>query len=342
MPLLQVKNISVEFQTRKGVVRAVDDVSFSLDSGKTLGLVGESGSGKSVSAMSVLRLLDKNGKIASGEILFDEQGGGKAVELTKLSEQKMRAVRGNQISMIFQEPMTALNPVFTIRRQLCEPFQIHRKMPKKEAEKEALKMLQAVQIPAPERVLKGYPHQLSGGMRQRVMIAMALACQPKLLIADEPTTALDVTIQAQILTLMKRLQKSSGAAVLLITHDLGVVGEIADDVAVMYCGQVVESASKSKIFGRGKYSHPYTEGLLAATPSMKSKKKRLETIVGSVPSPLHLPVGCKFAPRCQYCTQKCVENQPPLFDMKNGQRVRCYYPDKEERRSERHANLVIR
>ena len=342
MSLLEVKNLGVVFQTRKGNVRAVDDVSFLLDHGKTLGIVGESGSGKSVSAMSILRLLDSNGSIESGEILFDEMGDGKYIDLVKLPMRKMREVRGNKISMIFQEPMTALNPVFSIRRQLSEPFLIHRKIGKREAIKETLKMLESVRIPSPERVLKGYPHQLSGGMRQRVMIAMALACQPKLLIADEPTTALDVTIQAQILTLMKCLQAESGAAVLLITHDLGVVGEVADDVAVMYCGQVVERAPVARIFRKSKYSHPYTEGLLAATPSAKEKKARLEAIAGSVPSPLQLPSGCKFAPRCKYRTAKCIKNQPPLFETAKGQWVRCYYPDKEERRSEEHANLVIR
>ena len=348
MALLELKNLRVCFQTQKGVVRAVDNVSFSLESGKTLGVVGESGSGKSVSAMSVLKLLDENGKIESGEILFDEKEDGNAIDLTRLPKEKMYAIRGNKISMIFQEPMTALNPVLTIKRQLCEPFVIHRNMKKKEAEMQALKMLEAVQIPAPKRVLNGYAHQLSGGMRQRVMIAMALACEPKLLIADEPTTALDVTIQAQILALMKKLQKENGAAVLLITHDLGVVGETADDVAVMYCGQVVEQAPKDLIFKDGRCSHPYTEGLLLSTPnanstrSEKNGKKRLETIAGNVPHPLKLPKGCKFSPRCKYCTQKCIENEPPLFEVERGQKVRCFYADKEERRSERHAKRIIR
>ena len=351
MALLELKNLRVCFQTQKGVVRAVDDVSFSLERGKTLGVVGESGSGKSVSAMSVLKLLDENGRIESGEILFDEKEDGNPIDLARLPKEKMYAIRGNKISMIFQEPMTALNPVLTIKRQLSEPLIIHRNMTKKEAEKEALKMLEAVQIPAPQRVLHGYAHQLSGGMRQRVMIAMALACEPKLLIADEPTTALDVTIQAQILALMKKLQKVHGAAVLLITHDLGVVGETADDVAVMYCGQVVERAPKRLIFENGRYSHPYTEGLLLSTPNVKntksaksgeSGKKRLETIAGSVPHPLHLPKGCKFSPRCKYCTQKCIDNEPPLFEVESGQRVRCFYADKEERRSERHAKRIIR
>ncbi len=342
MALLELKNLRVCFQTQKGKVRAVNDVSFSLSSGKTLGVVGESGSGKSVSAMSVLRLLDENGTIESGEILFDENGDGNPIDLASLPQEKMYKIRGNKISMIFQEPMTALNPVFTIKRQLSEPLIIHRNMKKREAAKEALKMLELVQIPAPERVLNGYAHQLSGGMRQRVMIAMALACRPKLLIADEPTTALDVTIQAQILALIKKLQRENGAAVLLITHDLGVVGETADDVAVMYCGQVVEQAPKPFIFGGSNYSHPYTEGLLLSTPSSTQKKGRLETIAGNVPHPLHLPKGCKFAPRCKYRTQKCIEVEPPLFQVREGQRVRCFYANQEERRSERHAERIIR
>ena len=341
MALLELKNLRVCFQTQKGKVRAVNDVSFCVSSGKTLGVVGESGSGKSVSAMSILKLLDENGKIEGGKILFDENEDGNPIDLVKLPQEKMYSIRGNKISMIFQEPMTALNPVFTIKRQLSEPFVIHKNISKKEAASEALKMLELVQIPAPERVLSGYAHQLSGGMRQRVMIAMALACEPRLLIADEPTTALDVTIQAQILALIKKLQKENGAAVMLITHDLGVVGETADDVAVMYCGQVVEQAPKPFIFGGSSYSHPYTEGLLLSTPGSAGKKARLETIRGNVPHPLHLPSGCKFAPRCKYCTQKCIEIEPPLFEVREGQRVRCFYAKKEERTSERHQQRVI-
>ena len=244
MALLEVKNLHTYFKTRKGIVKAVNDVSYSLDSGKTIGIVGESGSGKSVSAMSILQLLDGNGYIAEGEVIFE----GK--DLTKLSQQEMYSIRGNKISVIFQEPMTSLNPVFTVKRQLSEPFIIHQKMSKKEAEKKAVEMLYAVQIPNPETVLLQYPHQLSGGMRQRVMIAMALACKPKILIADEPTTALDVTIQAQILHLMNELQRENGTAIIFITHDLGVINEMADDVVVMYCGQVVEQASARTIFTR--------------------------------------------------------------------------------------------
>lgn len=341
MSLLEVDDLQVEFQTRKGNVRAVNGVSFCLDKGKTLALVGESGSGKSVSAMSILRLLDENGSIVGGKIRFDASDEHEAIDLVKISDERMRKIRGNQISVVFQEPMTALNPVLSIGKQVSEPFLIHRNLKKKEALKEAEKMLAAVQIPSPERVIKDYAHRLSGGMRQRVMIAMALACRPKLLIADEPTTALDVTIQAQILRLMKQLQRENGAAILFITHDLGVVNEIADEVAVLYCGQVVEKAKKSAVFGRSAYSHPYTESLLRSTPTGFSTGKRLETIQGSVP-PLHdLPKGCKFAPRCKFCTEKCIAEEPPLFKTKSGREIRCFYPKKEERRSERHRELVI-
>lgn len=341
MSLLEVNDLQVEFQTRKGNVRAVNGVSFCLEKGKTLALVGESGSGKSVSAMSILRLLDENGRIVGGEMRFEASEGDEPIDLVKISDERMRKIRGNQISVVFQEPMTALNPVLSIGRQVSEPFLIHRGLKKKEALKEAEKMLAAVQIPSPERVIKDYAHRLSGGMRQRVMIAMALACRPKLLIADEPTTALDVTIQAQILRLMKQLQQENGAAILFITHDLGVVNEMADEVAVLYCGQVVEKAKKSAVFGKGGYSHPYTESLLRSTPTGVSVGKRLETIKGSVP-PLHnLPKGCKFAPRCRYCTKKCIAEEPPLFKTKSGQEIRCFYPKKEERKSDGHAELVI-
>ncbi|MBE7078557.1 MAG: ABC transporter ATP-binding protein [Clostridiales bacterium] len=337
MPLLQVNNLRVSFRTRKGRLCAVHDLSFSLEAGKTLALVGESGSGKSVSAMSILRLLEKNGRIESGEILF--QDGEKTIDLAALPIEKMYGVRGNRISVIFQEPMTALNPVLSVGKQLSEPFLFHRKLSKKHAVFEAEKMLEAVQITSPKRVLKQYAHQLSGGMRQRVMIAMALACQPKILIADEPTTALDVTIQAQILRLMQDLQKKQGTAILFITHDLGVVNEMADDVAVMYCGKIVERVPAYGIFGVRLYSHPYTEGLIASLPSQK--KRRLETIVGNVPHPLQLPKGCKFAPRCKYRTKKCVEEEPALLDVEEGHAIRCHYPKKEERESAGHANLVI-
>ena len=334
MPLLEVKNLHTYFKTKKGIVKAVNDVSYSLEPGKTIGIVGESGSGKSVSAMSILQLLDANGYIAGGEVLFEGR------DLTKLSLNEMYQIRGNAISVIFQEPMTSLNPVFTVDRQLSEPFIIHQGKTKKEAHELALKMLADVQIPNPEAVIRQYPHQLSGGMRQRVMIAMALACRPKILIADEPTTALDVTIQAQILRLMNELQEENGTSIIFITHDLGVINEMADDVAVMYCGQVVEKASARTIFSDCKMSHPYTEGLMFSIPRLDSKDK-IEPIPGVVPHPLALPKGCKFAPRCKYCTKKCMEEEPELKDMGNGQLIRCFYPEKEVRRSAAHKEITV-
>lgn len=335
MALLEVKNLHTYFTTRKGIVKAVNDVSYTLEAGKTIGIVGESGSGKSVSAMSILQLLDGNGYIADGQILFE----GK--DLTKLSQQDMYEIRGNMISVIFQEPMTSLNPVFSVKRQLSEPFMIHQGLSKKEAEQKALEMLYAVQIPNPEAVLLQYPHQLSGGMRQRVMIAMALACKPKILIADEPTTALDVTIQAQILHLMNELQRTNGTSIIFITHDLGVINEMADDVVVMYCGQVVEKASARKIFTNCAFSHPYTEGLMHSIPRMENVGNKLEPIPGVVPHPLALPKGCKFAPRCKYATAKCLEQEPELRENAPGQMIRCFYPEKEVRTSEEHRKAVV-
>lgn len=335
MALLEVKHLHTFFKTRKGIVKAVNDVSYSLESGRTIGIVGESGSGKSVSAMSILRLLDGNGCIDSGEVIFEGQ------DLTKLKIDELYKIRGDKISVIFQEPMTSLNPVFTIKKQIAEPFIIHRGMKKKQAEQEVIKMLEAVQIPNPEAVARQYPHQLSGGMRQRVMIAMALACRPKILIADEPTTALDVTIQAQILRLMNDLQRENGTSIIFITHDLGVINEMADDVVVMYCGQVVEQSSARVIFTDCKYSHPYTEGLMYSIPRLEDMSKRLEPIPGAVPHPLALPKGCKFAPRCKYCTQKCVDEEPPLQEIVSGQFIRCFYPEKEERQSAEHKEKVV-
>lgn len=340
MPLLEVKNLQVCFRTRKGIMRAVDGVSFSVEAGKTLALVGESGSGKSVSAMSILRLLDDNGFVEGGEILFQTETG--VIDLAAVPLEQMYSIRGDRISVIFQEPMTALNPVFTIGRQLSEPFLIHRNMSKKEAWQAALEMLKAVKIPNPEGVMKDYAHRLSGGMRQRVMIAMALACKPNLLIADEPTTALDVTIQAQILRLMRELQRENDAAILFITHDLGVVREMADEVAVTYCGQVVERVPAPVLFGNCRYSHPYTEGLLVSAPSAKNAGERLQSIQGSVPSPFDIPNGCRFAPRCPYCTEKCIAEQPNLQEVDKGQYVRCFYAEKEERHSEKHRGIVVR
>ena len=335
MALLEVKNLHTYFKTRKGIVKAVNDVSYSLEPGRTIGIVGESGSGKSVSAMSILQLLDGNGYIAEGEILFE----GK--DLTKLSLQEMYAIRGNKISVIFQEPMTSLNPVFSVKKQLSEPFMIHQGMTKKEAEEKVKEMLYAVQIPNPEAVMRQYPHQLSGGMRQRVMIAMALACKPKILIADEPTTALDVTIQAQILRLMNNLQKENGTSIIFITHDLGVINEMADDVVVMYCGQVVEQTSAKTIFTDCPVSHPYTEGLMYSIPRIDNITDKLEPIPGAVPHPLALPKGCKFAPRCKYATAKCLEEEPALVEVKPGQKIRCFYPEKEVRNSAEHQKALV-
>ena len=326
MALLELKDLHTFFRTKKGIVRAVNGVSYSVDEGKTIGVVGESGSGKSVSAMSILQLLDGNGYIDSGEILFE----GK--DLTKLSEKEMYKVRGNDISVIFQEPMTSLNPVFTVERQVSEPFIIHQGMSKKEAAEKVIEMLKDVKIPNPHIVAKQYPHQLSGGMRQRVMIAMALACKPKLLIADEPTTALDVTIQAQILKLMNDLKTEYNTSIIFITHDLGVIRQIADTIAVMYCGQVVELTDAETVFHVSEYSHPYTEGLMVSIPRLDTpSNQRLDAIPGAVPHPLKLPKGCKFAPRCKYATEKCMNEEPPLTKVREGQLVRCFYARKEDR-----------
>ncbi|XMB67361.1 ABC transporter ATP-binding protein [Mycoplasmatota bacterium zrk1] len=323
--LLEVKNLHTYFFTGKGTIKAVNGVDFSIESGKTLGVVGESGSGKSVTSFSILRLLEEPGRIVDGEILFD------GLDLSKISEEDMMKIRGNDISMIFQEPMTSLNPVFRIGHQVSEPLMLHQGMSKAEAWGRSIELLREVNIPNPERVVTNYPHHLSGGMRQRVMIAMALACKPKLLIADEPTTALDVTIQAQIFNLMNDLKKNHNTAVLFITHDLGVIAELADDVVVMYTGEVVEKASVEEIFGESKYRHPYTAGLLNSIPSLDEDVEYLDQIEGSVPHPLNLPVGCKFAPRCKYATDKCQKEVPELFEVEKGHLVRCFYPELRER-----------
>ncbi len=326
MKLLEINNLHTYFETRRGLIKAVNGVSLSIEEGKTLGVVGESGSGKSQTAMSILQLFEKNQKIYDGEIYFQ----GRLI--SKLSTNELYKIRGNSISMIFQEPMTSLNPVFNVRKQIAEVLLLHQKLPKREAYQKAVEMLAAVKIPNPEKVAKQYPHQLSGGMRQRVMIAMALACRPKLLIADEPTTALDVTIQAQILRLMNELKQQTGTAIMFITHDLGVINEMADDVVVMYCGQVVERAPVETIFGDGRYSHPYTEGLMTSIPRLDTPPGvRLEAIPGSVPHPLDLPKGCKFAPRCKYCTKRCLEEEPELVQVSENQEIRCFYPEKENR-----------
>ena len=317
--LLEVKNLQTQFPTRAGLVRAVDGVSFHLDSGELLGLVGESGCGKSISALSVMRLIAPPGKIVGGEITFDGRN------LLKLSEAEMRQIRGDDIAMIFQDPMTSLNPVFTVGEQIAEALRLHRKLSRRAAREAAIAAMHEVSIPDPARRVDDYPHQLSGGMRQRVMIAMALACDPKLLIADEPTTALDVTIQAQILELLDELRKNRELAVLLITHDLGVVAEVADRGAVMYTGRIGDYSPVDELFSRPK--HPYTEGLLRSVPKLSSaavaKQERLETIEGTVPSPTDLPPGCHFAPRCPHRLPRCTEEEIPLSDLEGDVRVRC-------------------
>jgi oligopeptide/dipeptide ABC transporter ATP-binding protein len=317
--LLEVNNLQTHFPTRAGLVRAVDGVSFYLDRGELLGLVGESGCGKSITALSIMRLIAPPGKIVGGEMSFDGKN------LLKLSDSEMRAIRGDDIAMIFQDPMTSLNPVFTVGEQIAEALRLHRKLSRKAAREAAIEAMREVSIPDPARRIKDYPHQLSGGMRQRVMIAMALACDPKLLIADEPTTALDVTIQAQILELLNELRKNRELAVLLITHDLGVVAEVADRVAVMYTGRIVEESPVEELFARPR--HPYTEGLLRSVPKLTSataaKAERLETIEGTVPSPTDLPPGCHFAPRCPYRMPRCTAEEIPLYDLEGGVRVRC-------------------
>ena len=325
--LLEVDDLHTFFKTKKGIVKAVNGVSYRVEPGKTLGIVGESGSGKSVSAMSILKLLDGNGYIDSGTITF------KGRNLAECTINDMYQIRGNEISVIFQEPMTSLNPVYPIEKQLNEVYLTHQKITKKEASEKSLEMLKAVKIPNPESVMKQFPHQLSGGMRQRVMIAMALACEPSLLIADEPTTALDVTIQAQILKLMNELKKEKGTSILFITHDLGVINQMADEVAVMYCGQVVEMCKARTIFAKETTcSHPYTEGLMTSIPRLDTPVgARLEAIPGAVPHPLNLPKGCKFAPRCKYATEKCMNEEPKLELAEDNHLIRCFYPDKEAR-----------
>jgi peptide/nickel transport system ATP-binding protein/oligopeptide transport system ATP-binding protein len=321
--LLEVKNLRTHFQTRAGLVKAVDGVSFYLDEGELLGLVGESGCGKSMTALSVMRLVAAPGRIVGGEIWFNGEN------LTAASEERMREIRGDDIAMIFQDPMTSLNPVYTVGEQIAEALRLHRNMSRSEARAAAVDAMREVSIPDPARRADDYPHQLSGGMRQRVMIAMALACDPKLLIADEPTTALDVTIQAQILELLDELRKTRRLAVLLITHDLGVVAEVADRVAVMYTGRIVEESPVEELFARPKM--PYTEGLLRSVPKLTAaevaKVERLSTIEGTVPKPTDLPPGCHFAPRCSHRMPRCTEGDIPLYELAGGVRVRCVLYD---------------
>ena len=314
--LLEVKDLETEFKVKRGTVKAVNGVSFEVDKGEILAVVGESGSGKSVTSLSVMGLIRDPGRVAGGEILFNGEN------LLKKSTKEMQAVRGDKISMIFQEPMTSLNPVYRVKDQIMETILTHTTMNKKEALKRAIEMLDLVGIPAPEQRVNDYPHQMSGVMRQHVMIAMALACDPELLIADEPTTALDVTIQAQILDLINRLREKLGMAVLLITHDLGVVAETADKVVVMYCGRVVEQATVEQLFT--KPLHPYTQGLLDSIPKMDEDRERLYMIKGIVPDPIHLPKGCSFADRCDKCMEKCREHMPKLSVTEDGRKVRCF------------------
>jgi oligopeptide/dipeptide ABC transporter ATP-binding protein len=324
--LIQVKNLTTHFFTPEGVVRAVERVSFGIDKGRTLGVLGESGCGKSVTALTVMRLIpDPPGRILEGEITFEDS------DLLQLSPGDMRQVRGRDIAMIFQEPMTSLNPVYTIGDQIAETYIIHQGMGKPEAFQRAAEMLRLVGIPAPERRVHEYPHQLSGGMRQRAMIAMAMACRPKLLIADEPTTALDVTIQAQILDLMLGLQEELGMAIMIITHDLGVIAEVSDEVVVMYAGQVVEYASIETLFLQPR--HPYTLGLMSSIPQLgrkfKEGKARLKEIPGLVPNLIRLPPGCLFQPRCPMAFHTCTQQRPPLFSLDSGHGVRCWLVEKE-------------
>ena len=323
MPLIEVKGLRTYFYTEDGVVKAVDGVSFAIEPEQTLGVVGESGCGKSVTALSIMGLVPMPpGKIVEGEILFRKNG--KTVELHKLNPKgkEYRSIRGKEIAMIFQEPMTSLNPVFTIGYQIMEAIMLHQKVSKREARQKAIEMLRQVGIPEPEQRVDEYPHQLSGGMRQRAMIAMALSFNPSLLIADEPTTALDVTIQAQVLDLMQDLKRKFRAAIMLITHDLGVVAEMCEEVVVMYLGKVVERAKVRPIFHEPK--HPYTQGLLKSIPSLATKKKRLDPIKGVVPDPLNAPPGCPFNPRCPHAIEICRQEMPPLKEVETDHDVACW------------------
>ena len=317
-PLLRVEDLRTSFYARTGVLRAVDGVDLEVEQGRTLGLVGESGCGKTVTSLSIMRLIDEPGRIEPGSrILFDGR------DLAVADEDELREVRGNEISMIFQEPMTSLNPVYTVGDQIAEAVRLHQGLGQRAALDRAVEMLKLVGIPSPDRRIKDYPHQMSGGMRQRVMIAMALSCDPKLLIADEPTTALDVTIQAQILELMKELRDRLGMAIMLITHDLGVVAEMADDVAVMYAGRVVEKGPVTAIFNSPQ--HPYTEALLQSIPLLgMTQAEPLRVIRGMVPSPTNWPAGCRFASRCDYAYERCREEEPPLFEAGSPQHAACW------------------
>ena len=320
--ILEIKNLHTYFYTDSGVIKSVDGVDIELREGTTLGIVGESGSGKSVTALSVMGLLmGTTGKVAEGEILFEGR------DLTKLDDEERRKMRGEKISMIFQEPMTSLNPVMKIGDQITECILMHNNISKQEAWDKAVEMLKLTGVPRVERMMKEYPFQLSGGQRQRVMIAMALVCKPKILIADEPTTALDVAIQAQILDLMENLKQKTGTSILFITHDLGVVAEVCDDVVVMYSGRVVEKGDVRSIFASP--SHPYTRGLLASIPKLGECAEELESIPGNVPNPKYMPQGCKFAPRCSCAFDKCREEEPGFYDVGEGHMSRCWLCEKK-------------
>ena len=327
--VLEVKNLHTTFFSDSGTVPAVDGVDFVLERGHTLDIVGESGSGKSVTSLSVIGLLmGTTGRVTEGEIILDGE------DITKYTEKQRRKLRGSKISMIFQEPMTSLNPVMKIGAQITEKILQHEKVSKAEAKQQAIELLKETGLPRVERMVNEYPFQLSGGQRQRVMIALALACKPEILIADEPTTALDVTIQAQILTLMNRLKEQTGTSILFITHDLGVVAETCDDVVVMYCGRIVEKGTVFDIFQ--KTAHPYTEGLFNSIPKIGVRAEELEVIPGNVPNPKYMPKGCKFSDRCKYCFDKCLEEEPGFADLGNGHFSRCWrnFPDHKEQEAE--------
>lgn len=324
-PLLNISHLKTYFDTETTIVKAVDDVSFHVNKGELVGIVGESGSGKSVTSLSIMRLIEKPGEIVGGKINFAGQ------DLLKLSERDMEKIRGNEIAMIFQEPLTSLNPVLTVGRQISETIRVHRQVSKQEARKLSIELLKRVRLPRPDEIYRSYPHTLSGGMRQRVMIAMALSCQPKLLIADEPTTALDVSIQAQILQLLKELSEDVGAAVLLITHDLGVIAEMVDRVIVLYGGKIVEIADVHTLFDEPK--HPYTRGLLKSMLPMDVDEENLYSIEGHVPRPGNMPQGCKFHPRCEYAMDICREIEPSLINLDNGEKVRCWLHESDHSRS---------
>ncbi|KPI50506.1 peptide ABC transporter ATPase [Clostridioides difficile] len=320
--LIEIKDLKVYFHTDKGIVKSVNGVSFNINEGETIGIVGESGCGKSVTAMSLMKLLPTS-KIEGGEIIFQ----GK--DILKMNENELMGIRGNEISMIFQEPMTSLNPAFTVGNQIIEGIMLHQDLSKEEAKKKVIDMIKLVEIPRAEEIYNSYPHELSGGMRQRIMIAMALSCNPKLLIADEPTTALDVTIQAQVLDIMKNIKEKLNTSIMMITHDLGVIAEMCDKVIVMYAGKIIEVAEVVELFKNPK--HPYTIGLLKSKPTLgENKEKRLYSIPGQVPNPIGIPDSCYFSDRCEKVCDKCRTQIPPLTELNNGHSVACWLYKKEE------------